>query len=170
MIRRPPRSTLFPYTTLFRSLVWRFVSPRVRAFQTVSCAVGGAMQLGLGGQRFALPAGVGQSLGVADVHGPIERQRHLGKHGLVKPLIAAALPRNRVIDSPRLLPLPIGVGPEGAVLVSSGALGVQAIGVGHVVGVDGEGGDVHAMRLKLVVPAEGVPPKGPSKRSLSVAW
>src|SRR2546429_6028062 len=25
MIRRPPRSTLFPYTTLFRSLVWGFV-------------------------------------------------------------------------------------------------------------------------------------------------
>src|SRR5256885_11190611 len=23
MIRRPPRSTLFPYTTLFRSAVWR---------------------------------------------------------------------------------------------------------------------------------------------------
>src|SRR2546427_1159979 len=23
MIRRPPRSTLFPYTTLFRSTVWR---------------------------------------------------------------------------------------------------------------------------------------------------
>src|SRR2546425_5210788 len=23
MIRRPPRSTLFPYTTLFRSLIWR---------------------------------------------------------------------------------------------------------------------------------------------------
>src|SRR5256885_12822084 len=23
MIRRPPRSTLFPYTTLFRSLMWR---------------------------------------------------------------------------------------------------------------------------------------------------
>src|SRR3712207_6940119 len=30
MIRRPPRSTLFPYTTLFRSLVWEFdvVTPR----------------------------------------------------------------------------------------------------------------------------------------------
>src|SRR5256885_6990076 len=29
MIRRPPRSTLFPYTTLFRSLllrVWRFIA------------------------------------------------------------------------------------------------------------------------------------------------
>src|SRR5260221_6291607 len=24
MIRRPPRSTLFPYTTLFRSPAWRF--------------------------------------------------------------------------------------------------------------------------------------------------
>src|SRR2546425_7966699 len=27
MIRRPPRSTLFPYTTLFRSIVGRLVSP-----------------------------------------------------------------------------------------------------------------------------------------------
>src|SRR3712207_8296774 len=25
MIRRPPRSTLFPYTTLFRSALWRYV-------------------------------------------------------------------------------------------------------------------------------------------------
>src|SRR2546426_5088050 len=28
MIRRPPRSTLFPYTTLFRSVVVAFGSPR----------------------------------------------------------------------------------------------------------------------------------------------
>src|SRR5438552_13085735 len=27
MIRRPPRSTLFPYTTLFRSCVWRHWLP-----------------------------------------------------------------------------------------------------------------------------------------------
>src|SRR5687767_15289430 len=26
MIRRPPRSTLFPYTTLFRSCVWKSMS------------------------------------------------------------------------------------------------------------------------------------------------
>src|SRR5258705_6313526 len=25
MIRRPPRSTLFPYTTLFRSIIWQVV-------------------------------------------------------------------------------------------------------------------------------------------------
>src|SRR2546429_6495490 len=37
MIRRPPRSTLFPYTTLFRSLIWvgtylgaRWAAPRQR--------------------------------------------------------------------------------------------------------------------------------------------
>src|SRR5256884_3180907 len=30
MIRRPPRSTLFPYTTLFRSCLWRIViSPAI---------------------------------------------------------------------------------------------------------------------------------------------
>src|SRR6266511_793128 len=33
MIRRPPRSTLFPYTTLFRSnTVTELVSPRVRNY------------------------------------------------------------------------------------------------------------------------------------------
>src|SRR5207247_11429314 len=30
MIRRPPRSTLFPYTTLFRSLAWPGQPPRRR--------------------------------------------------------------------------------------------------------------------------------------------
>src|SRR2546429_4131530 len=29
MIRRPPRSTLFPYTTLFRSQVWRLAPEQV---------------------------------------------------------------------------------------------------------------------------------------------
>src|SRR3712207_7635268 len=31
MIRRPPRSTLFPYTTLFRSLVRRLLRTRTRS-------------------------------------------------------------------------------------------------------------------------------------------
>src|SRR5258708_30348324 len=35
MIRRPPRSTLFPYTTLFRSLIWE----RVKIIIEPSCAV-----------------------------------------------------------------------------------------------------------------------------------
>src|SRR5256885_8366917 len=45
MIRRPPRSTLFPYTTLFRSLprLTSFRSPRIHRF----CRLG---------SRFHLPA------------------------------------------------------------------------------------------------------------------
>src|SRR2546430_10875843 len=35
MIRRPPRSTLFPYTTLFRSTAW-FACPPVFFFMPVS--------------------------------------------------------------------------------------------------------------------------------------
>src|SRR3712207_7787095 len=31
MIRRPPRSTLFPYTTLFRSVVWTVTYPETPA-------------------------------------------------------------------------------------------------------------------------------------------
>src|SRR3712207_6924243 len=34
MIRRPPRSTLFPYTTLFRSLAQSAVSELLEAFRT----------------------------------------------------------------------------------------------------------------------------------------
>src|SRR5689334_23735931 len=40
MIRRPPRSTLFPYTTLFRSLYKKVVVPRRRhvvPLQKISC-------------------------------------------------------------------------------------------------------------------------------------
>src|SRR2546427_7671396 len=38
MIRRPPRSTLFPYTTLFRSFLW-FPSSLERVFGTLFAPV-----------------------------------------------------------------------------------------------------------------------------------
>src|SRR2546422_1741055 len=38
MIRRPPRSTLFPYTTLFRSLVPPAASPATRATTALQLA------------------------------------------------------------------------------------------------------------------------------------
>src|SRR5256885_16918834 len=40
MIRRPPRSTLFPYTTLFRSLVERLQRPRVDHLDRDALALG----------------------------------------------------------------------------------------------------------------------------------
>src|SRR5258708_30250626 len=47
MIRRPPRSTLFPYTTLFRSELVRLHAPRVGAGQ--------AEPLALSQEHFAPP-------------------------------------------------------------------------------------------------------------------
>src|SRR5258706_3016255 len=38
MIRRPPRSTLFPYTTLFRSLVVFLPAVALRQFDQAACA------------------------------------------------------------------------------------------------------------------------------------
>src|SRR5258705_1547636 len=38
MIRRPPRSTLFPYTTLFRSMIARAtIGPPSSSFRTIPC-------------------------------------------------------------------------------------------------------------------------------------
>src|SRR2546430_9809392 len=39
MIRRPPRSTLFPYTTLFRSFLWRWREALVIAVPVVVALV-----------------------------------------------------------------------------------------------------------------------------------
>src|SRR3712207_6976588 len=39
MIRRPPRSTLFPYTTLFRSVSWASSRSRSSAARAASAAV-----------------------------------------------------------------------------------------------------------------------------------
>src|SRR5256885_7104126 len=44
MIRRPPRSTLFPYTTLFRSLPMGAPPPRAR-LADAAAGPGGAVQL-----------------------------------------------------------------------------------------------------------------------------
>src|SRR3712207_8850205 len=38
MIRRPPRSTLFPYTTLFRSLADDCESPAASRFRPLGCS------------------------------------------------------------------------------------------------------------------------------------
>src|SRR3712207_7100388 len=48
MIRRPPRSTLFPYTTLFRSRTWRNVVPPLQRLRQ-QCDVPGGQ--GVPGER-----------------------------------------------------------------------------------------------------------------------
>src|SRR3712207_7576927 len=45
MIRRPPRSTLFPYTTLFRSSWSRSMEPKARKMERVDAVVIGGGDL-----------------------------------------------------------------------------------------------------------------------------
>src|SRR3712207_7647048 len=60
MIRRPPRSTLFPYTTLFRSPV---VANPAREMHRV-----GARNQGLGGRAAGVNAGAAEPLALDDGH------------------------------------------------------------------------------------------------------
>src|SRR2546427_6904794 len=60
MIRRPPRSTLFPYTTLFRSEP-RFKTEKPTAFEATPLVVDGTMYLGTPlGRVIALEPATGQ--------------------------------------------------------------------------------------------------------------
>src|SRR2546427_6598817 len=60
MIRRPPRSTLFPYTTLFRSRAAGFRRCRIRARRALGAGSGqqpAALEPGARGRRGLMAAG-----------------------------------------------------------------------------------------------------------------
>src|ERR1035438_1736472 len=88
MIRRPPRSTLFPYTTLFRSRdIRRFQSHRILAAQTDEQMVGHCSERcrvrSQGGEAAVRATGCTRSETVA-----------LGKHHAMVFAVAAAAGRN----------------------------------------------------------------------------
>src|SRR3989441_12837501 len=81
MIRRPPRSTLFPYTTLFRSVVGRSAGPVLLA---VASLLGGCARhdrIVVGAKNFTesdlLAEIVGQQI-ERRLHGPGQPRRHPG--------------------------------------------------------------------------------------------
>src|SRR3712207_9566922 len=68
MIRRPPRSTLFPYTTLFRSLLLGFKAlRRLLSIFALALADAVALSLGLFGAAYSFGGGarVGEISGLA---------------------------------------------------------------------------------------------------------
>src|SRR2546422_8322766 len=60
MIRRPPRSTLFPYTTLFRSLRFLRADQGRRQFFPLSC----------GSEAIEVEEGTAVQCGAGNPHGP----------------------------------------------------------------------------------------------------
>src|SRR5256885_10997826 len=73
MIRRPPRSTLFPYTTLFRSIVVKPMSSRLRHIAMFS----GNTILGDGSVILIIdPNGVVQAIGMAETTRRVGDEEH----------------------------------------------------------------------------------------------
>src|SRR3712207_8847407 len=60
MIRRPPRSTLFPYTTLFRSCTWVSTSPgrSTPARRSTTSASGWSVRTGVNSPRAVITPSV----------------------------------------------------------------------------------------------------------------
>src|SRR3712207_5360579 len=77
MIRRPPRSTLFPYTTLFRS---RTVDPEIRMYQASSSEMFGKVIETP--QRETTPFYPRSPYGVAKVYGHYITQNYRESYGM----------------------------------------------------------------------------------------
>src|SRR2546422_4192066 len=75
MIRRPPRSTLFPYTTLFRSPTWRCASPTGRHEATAYFCRGVAPRSGEPGYRDIAASASFPEIGRA--HAELQSRLHL---------------------------------------------------------------------------------------------
>src|SRR5258707_5418122 len=90
MIRRPPRSTLFPYTTLFRSLV---PQDQVRsAALAVAAEIAENAPLGVAATRATLRAGLADRVAKATEH-ELAEQGRLRKTGDFKEGVRAVAER-----------------------------------------------------------------------------
>src|SRR5437762_5129353 len=101
MIRRPPRSTLFPYTTLFRSLLQRDPDPlivgqgRTRATE---CAAAEPGQCGGGAPRGWAPSRIPPASGVSRSANKWKAQARSGRPAPITPL---GFPVSEIIDAAR---------------------------------------------------------------------
>src|SRR3989475_1734356 len=94
MIRRPPRSTLFPYTTLFRSPE----EPRVHGAERELAALGADARAG---DLVEQPADLGAGeIGVEDKPRPVPHERldPLGAQAIAHRRRPSALPDDRAVD------------------------------------------------------------------------
>ena len=114
----------------------RFRAPGVLAFFTAASAARGSMPFCFARQFFAGPARIRRRFIVADVHGPVKRQRNFRKHGAIAPGIPARNPKRGIGMLLGSDPFPSGIAPETASLITAVAHESQIISVGNIVGVD----------------------------------
>src|SRR5256885_8595650 len=81
MIRRPPRSTLFPYTTLFRSDIRTFARPHLHLRQEVRHALATDALERDGDALTHAPSAIGGELTQPRHHGVGLHERHLSQSG-----------------------------------------------------------------------------------------
>src|SRR2546429_6819699 len=169
MIRRPPRSTLFPYTTLFRSRCGASISPRGRCarsrrrrVRTRACLRGGIARRSPGvcssrprpSRRGSSPARTRMPTSTSPSHNSTRPWASRGLATLLA-LAAAACPR----PQPSAAPLTPGVEPELRAGLALGAASITLGGDGELfVPDDGNGqpvGSVPAGASWTIVPDTG---------------
>src|SRR5258707_15877369 len=97
MIRRPPRSTLFPYTTLFRSLLWLPFLPLLQSSPVQQVSYSELLQAIRDGRVQTVQISSGEIRGLL-------RPEQSGKGRTIHPhLISAVRPPD--LNDPELLPL-----------------------------------------------------------------
>src|SRR5258708_39670289 len=77
MIRRPPRSTLFPYTTLFRSLLWTLAQSAHRIIQRWHAAKPAQAALLLRSIRSGIGRGIYRDCLAHQLHDRYSNGRHV---------------------------------------------------------------------------------------------
>src|SRR2546430_12737196 len=97
MIRRPPRSTLFPYTTLFRSVVQNGFRPRTDIFAPNTFTI---LAVGTFGQNLSFWIDDDISVGAANANGDRKSTRLNSSHSQISYAVFCLKKKKKYQQSP----------------------------------------------------------------------
>src|SRR5579883_1205452 len=119
------------------------------------------MILGLSGYRAMFPTGICGRFGMADVNGPIRRQRNLFEHRAIEPDVITINPELRMADAGFLEPIPGFGSPEAAVAVAAGRNEAEEFLIRDVKGIDREFRHEYRLGLEFIIPTERAVTRSP---------
>src|ERR1700747_461403 len=85
---------------------------------------------------------------------PVHGQRNLAEHSPVIPHVAAALPKNRMLDPVLFAPYPVGARPKRAVAISTVLHEMHELTIGNVLILHTERGYPNRQSSTLVIPSK----------------